>query len=216
MPYTSILLSTAYLAPIEYYAVLVSPIDIILDYNEYFVKQSFRNRCEIRNANGKLSLSIPLSERKNKSITKDIRVSNIVPWQTQHWRAIESAYSRSPYFEFYQDDLQPIYSKKINYLMDFNFMLQEKILELLGIKQNITIAKSYIETQADSFDARNKFTPKKVSSIQFEEYIQVFENKFPFYPNLSILDLLFNMGNEAKEYLHNINLSAEFFDQKIS
>ncbi len=211
MSFTTLLISTAYLAPIEYYANLLPYSKIILEQHEYFVKQSYRNRCELLSANGKLALSIPLQERKNKSLTKDIRIDNSVLWQLQHWKSIQSAYNSSPFFEYFQDDLFPFYQNKTNYLIDFNFEIQEKVSELLGLKNTIQRSEVYQNPNKETCDARNKFTPKVMSTHSFPEYIQVFENKFPFVSNLSILDLLFNLGNESELYLKKLsnNLSSQ-------
>ena len=204
MQSTTILLCTAYLGPAEYYAAMLSHQKIIIEQHEFFVKQSYRNRCEILGANGKMVLSIPLQVRKNKSLTKDIRVDYKTPWQMQHWRAIKSAYSSSPFFEYYQDDLLPYYEKQVEFLLDFNLVIQEKIAELIGIKLNFSLSESYVQEIENKIDARNSFSPKLNSEKIFPNYIQVFENKFPFVPNLSILDLLFNLGNESEIYLRSI------------
>ena len=192
------------MGPAEYYSALLSYQNILLEQHEFFVKQSYRNRCEILGANGKMVLSIPLQERKNKSLTKDIRIDYKTPWQMQHWRAIESAYSSSPFFEYYQDDLFPFYLKQVEFLMDFNLVIQEKIIALIGLKLNFSRSESYIQEIENKIDARNSFSPKLNSEKIFPDYIQVFENKFHFVPNLSILDVLFNLGNESEIYLRSI------------
>lgn len=205
MQAASLLLSTAYLAPAGYYADMLHYPSILIEQHEYFVKQSYRNRCEILTGNGKLGLSIPLQERKNKTRTCEIKIDSKTAWQMQHWRAIESAYNSSPFFEYYQDDLLPFYKKEFDFLIDFNNALQEKMLELMGLSVNIELSKSYVEaTEPYLFDARLIYSPKKVSDKTFPDYIQVFENKFPFIPNLSILDVLFNLGNESEIYLKSI------------
>lgn len=205
MPSKSIVLSTAYFAPAVYYADLIHYPHVLIEQHEHFIKQSYRNRCEILGANGKLSLSIPLQERKNKALTCDIRIDSKTAWQMQHWRAIESAYNSSPFFEYYQDDFLPFYQKQFDFLIDFNHQLQEKMLELIGCKVKIEYSKSYCEINENTqIDARNAYSPKQICEKQFPEYIQVFESKFPFHPNLSILDVLFNLGNESEIYLKSI------------
>mgnify|MGYP003596119724 CR=1 FL=1 len=205
MPSQSIVLSTAYFAPAAYYADLIHYPHVLIEQHEHFIKQSYRNRCEILGANGKLSLSIPLQERKNKALTCDIRIDSKTPWQMQHWRAIESAYNSSPFFEYYQDDFLPFYQKQFEFLIDFNHQLQEKMLELIGCKVKIEYSKAYCEIiEGIQIDARNAYSPKQICKKQFPEYIQVFESKFPFHSNLSILDVLFNLGNESEIYLKSI------------
>jgi hypothetical protein len=202
----SILISTSYFAPIEYYAALYKFQNCWLEKYEFFEKQTYRNRCEILGANGKLALTIPLLNRKNKALTKDIRIDNKTPWQVNHWRTIESAYSSSPFFEYFCDDLLPFYSMQFEFLFEFNMALQLKMTELLGLKINCNYTSEYKQASAEQRDFRNNFSPKIISKTQFTKYIQVFENKFDFIPNLSILDLLFNLGNESEDYLKSIQL----------
>ncbi|MBL0048006.1 MAG: WbqC family protein [Bacteroidetes bacterium] len=204
MQHDSILLSTAYFAPAEYYSELLAHQTIHIEQHEFFLKQTFRNRCEILAANGKQTLSIPLQERKNKSLTKDIRIDYKTPWQLQHWRSISSAYNASPFFEFYQDDLFPLFERKFDFLLDLNQAAQEKILEIMGIKIKTLLTPHYDAEPESITDARNLFTPKIKSQKNFPPYIQVFENKYEFVPNLSILDALFNLGNECEYYLRSI------------
>ncbi len=200
----AILLSTAYLAPANYFAALLSHPIVIIEAHEYFVKQSYRNRCEILGANGKQVLSIPLLNRKNKSLTKDIRIDTKTAWQMQHWRSIESAYNSSPFFEYYQDELLPLFEKKFDFLLDFNAELQETILQLLEIKLAVHYTKEYVTEFDTCWDARNHFSPKQKVENTLPPYIQVFENKFEFIPNLSILDVLFNLGNESEAYFRSL------------
>lgn len=204
MPHNTILLSSAYLAPAEYYYELLSHQTIHIEQHEFFIKQTYRNRCEILGANGKQTLSVPLKERKNKSLTKDIRIDYKTPWQMQQWRSISSAYNASPFFEYYQDDLFPLFEKKFDFLLDLNQAAQEKIFEIMGIKIKTLLTEQYEVEPHSTQDARNHFSPKIKSKKNFPPYIQVFENKYEFVPNLSILDVLFNLGNECEYYLRSI------------
>jgi hypothetical protein len=197
----SICLSTAYLAPIEYYMALYEADTIQLEQHEYYEKQSYRNRCNIAAANGQMALTIPIEKLGGvKILTRDIRISEHNDWQIHHWRSIESAYNSTPFFEYYKDDFQPFYEKKWTFLWDFNQEIQVKALELLDFKP-ITILTEEYKTKIDDniLDLRNSIHPKKENSIiHFKTYYQVFEQKFGFISNLSIIDLLFNMGNEAQ------------------
>ena len=192
------LLSTAYLAPIEYYVVLANSERILLEQHEYYQKQSYRNRCRIATANGIMDLSIPV-DSAGKTPIRDLRISDHNNWQTHHWRSIETAYNSSPFFEYYADDFRPFFEKKWLFLWDFNLALLNKTLELLDIETKIELTEQYKPETSDNFlDLRAAIHPKKEISLLLKPYYQVFETKFGFMPNMSIIDLLFNMANEAQ------------------
>ena len=199
------LLSTAYLAPISYYAILLQDPNCRIELNEHFIKQSIRNRCDIYGANGKLRLSIPKQRKgSSKTIIENLKISYRNNWQKQHWNAIESAYNSSPFFEYYKDELKPFFEEKEEYLVNFNSKLQNAILSMLQQENMIKNTTEYLH-KGDFFDLRN-YTWKLKNQ---EKYDQVFMEKQGFIPNLSILDLLFNLGPESIDYLHNIDLSIE-------
>ena len=192
------ILSTAYLAPIEYYVVLANSERILLEQHEYYQKQSYRNRCRIATANGIMDLSIPV-DSAGKTPIRDLRISDHNNWQTHHWRSIETAYNSSPFFEYYADDFRPFFEKKWLFLWDFNLALLNKTLELLDIETKIELTEQYKPETSDNFlDLRAAIHPKKEISLLLKPYYQVFETKFGFMPNMSIIDLLFNMANEAQ------------------
>lgn len=203
-----ILLSTAYMAPIEYFAFLVQKQDCFIDIEEHFIKQTYRNRCTIATAHGPLSLSIPVIKKNgNHTLVKDIGISYAENWQQNHWLAIVSAYNHSPFFLYYQDELYPFFGKKYNYLAEFNFDLTMVLLNILEINSPVQQTSKYIATnQSGIIDLRNVIHPKIESQTNFEEYIQVFGDRHGFIPNLSILDLLFNLGPQSNEYLRTIIL----------
>ena len=199
------LLSTAYLAPISYYAILLQDPNCRIELHEHFIKQSIRNRCDIYGANGKLRLSIPKQRKgSSKTIIENLKISYRNNWQKQHWNAIESAYNSSPFFEYYKDDLKPFFEEKEEYLVNFNSKLQNAILSMLQQENIIKNTTEYLH-KGDFFDLRNYTWKLKNQEI----YDQVFMEKQGFIPNLSILDLLFNLGPESIDYLHNIDLSIE-------
>lgn len=203
------ILPPAYLGNIFYYANLVSR-QCIIDRDAHYIKQTYANRCRIITSNGTHDLIIPVVKPESHTPLRDIRISDHLPWQQLHWRAIESAYSSSPFFEYFRDDYMPFFEKKQIFLIDFNMAIQQKTLELLNFKDtNISLSDHYIkDTTSDTIDYRETLNPKKFDvslycNLQYP-YYQVFDDRFGFTPNLSVIDLLFNMGNEARIYLRNI------------
>jgi len=203
----NILLSTAYLPPIEYMGALMKSENVTIEKEETYPKQTYRNRCRILSANGILDLSIPVNKvNGNNTKTKDITILNSDRWFVNHWRAINSAYSGSPFFLYYKDDLKEFYTGKYENLLEFNTELTNKLLNLIGIVCKLKYSDLFTLPNEMSYDARYSITPKtEVDSLYYNEYTQVFSNKFSFIPNLSIIDLLFNLGPEAKEYLNQYN-----------
>lgn len=205
------LVSSLYLGPIGYYALLSTSDTIYIEQHEHFHKQTYRNRANIYGPNGLQSMIIPV-RYKNHTPMKDVQIAYDFDWQKQHWRTLESAYRNSPYFEFYESDLSLFYKKRFTLLIEFNEAIHKKILELLEIKTNIQYTSSYIAHPPQLQDFRETFHPKKDvapspkvegwgEDFYLKPYSQVFENKFGFLPNLSIIDLLFNQGPHASEYL---------------
>jgi len=196
----NICLTSAYLAPVEYYSAMAKADIVFLEHCEFYEKQSYRNRCNIAGANGQLALTIPVEKSKgSRMLTRDVRISEHNDWQLQHWRSIESAYNSTPFFEYYKDDLIPFYEKNWTFLWDFNTEIQTKLLELLDLQIDIQLTKEYkVDFDENVQDVRNTIHPKKETEVgSFKTYYQVFEQRFGFIPNLSSIDLLFNMGNES-------------------
>ena len=197
------LIPTAYLGPISYYAILLQKANCIIEQHEYFVKQSIRNRCNIYGANGKLRLTIPkIREKSNKTIINNIKISNEEKWQKIHWNAIESAYNSSPFFKYYKDELRDFYHKKEMFLMNFNNKLQNIMLKFLQVDREQIYSNEYNNT-GEFKDLRNY----KFDINNIPRYDQVFMEKHGFIANLSILDLLFNLGPESLDYLYNIEIN---------
>lgn len=202
----SILLPTAYLPPIQYYSKLIAYPEIIIEHFEHFPKQTYRNRTYIYSPNGKQNLVVPLKSRTERTLTKDIRICYNDPWQKLHWRSFEAAYRRSPYFEYYEDDLRPFYTEpKFEFLIDLNMALIEFINTSLKINCAPQPTSTYEKEYKEMDDYRSTISPKKELSsdttFKVKEYSQVFDNKHGFIPNLSIVDLLFNHGPRSVEYL---------------
>lgn len=203
-----VLLSVAYFPPIQYYNKLLKYNNIIIEQYEWYPKQSYRNRCCIYGANGLQNLSIPVEKGiSRKTHTKDIRIAYHENWQKNHWKSIESAYRSSPFFEFYEDDFRVFYQKKIKFLLDFDMQLMNEINEHIGIRPKISFTNEFIENS--TFDDYRKTIHPKVDTQYVDqcftttEYHQVFSRKHGFLPNLSILDLMCNLGSETIDYLDN-------------
>lgn len=195
----TVYLSTAYLAPVQYYCKLFSFESTVIEKAENYQKQTYRNRCLIATANGIQALSIPIEKPKTeKCLTKDIRISNHGEWRHLHWNAIVSGYGMSPFFEYYQDDFAPFYEQKFEFLFDFNKQLTQMICNLLDIQPAISYSSDYATSVINDF--RENIRPKHPGidrTFSPKPYYQVFQQKYGFIPNLSIIDLLFNMGPES-------------------
>ncbi len=201
------LFTTAYFAPLSYYVHWVSAQGIYIEMQDNYQKQTYRNRCYIYGANGKLMLNIPVEHAKGKRLqTKDVRICNQQDWQKTHWKSICTAYMSSPYFEFYEDDLYPFFRKKEKYLIDLNFKINQLVCSILEIEMSAQKTCKYIEHPQNILDLREVIHPKKELNMEFKAYTQVFSNKYGFIPNLSILDLIFCEGNNAMSYLLKSNV----------
>ncbi len=194
------LLSTAYLPPITWIVAVCQADKVLVEQWEHYQKQSYRNRCHIAAANGIMPMSIPVEHnKKEKVLTRDVRISEHSDWQRQHWRSLESAYRTSPFFEYYADDYAPFYHQKYEFLLDFNQQILDKTLELLNINKEFHLTDDYTSEYAVPVcDLRETIHPKRKDDFQAKRYYQVFEEKHGFLANLSVIDLLFNMGNEAQ------------------
>ena len=197
-----ILLPVFYLPPISWFSVFLEPEnEIIFEQFENFPKQTFRNRANIYGANGKLSLIIPMNHNRTRVI-KDIEVSTREKWQKLHWKSIKTAYQTTPYFEFYEDQLEEIYTFKTKSLLEFNLLALKVIQKILKTEKKYAFSSEYF-AEPDAVDYRGHFSAKQDSGQVFEEYYQSFSDKFGFLPNLSILDLICNKGPEALTYIKN-------------
>jgi hypothetical protein len=206
IPLNSILSST-YFGPVQWYQKLAHSDTVYLEQHDHFIKQTYRNRCVIATTQGPQALTVPVESpqglRIDKTEMKDVRISDHGSWRHLHWQALQSAYGESPFFEFYADDLHPFFEKHWDYLFDFNLAIMQKMCELLDIEPHIELTEEYMQPDGmvDYRDAIRPKHPLPDASFTPRPYYQVYQQKFGFLPNLSILDLLFNEGNEAVLYL---------------
>jgi hypothetical protein len=176
---------------------------IYLDIYEIYRKMSFRNRCLIAGAQGVISLSVPLQEGRNQQLPMNaVLIAQSENWRDRHFKSIQSAYNRSPFFDHYRDELASIYEKRSDYLADWNLHCLNWMIEKLQWKAKVRLTESIIPFGSGEVDdRRNRVLPKNYSQWTPVKYRQVFEERTGFFPNLSILDLLFNAGPEAGEWL---------------
>ena len=204
-PMSHFLLPSCYLAPLPYYSILLNSASCSIDEHEYFVKQSYRNRCEIYGANGKLKLIVPLHHEKEKTPHQLKRISYAEPWQKNHWKSIESAYRSSPYFEFFEEELKNIFFTKHEFLFQMNRSVLLTIMKLMKAENNIEFSTSWERNPDKKIDMRSELHGNSsFIKIPNDNYYQVFAQRMGFIPNLSIIDLLFNTGLEGKKILAGI------------
>ena len=206
---TTVLLSTAYLAPVEYYTKLLAYDRIRIEQYDHYQKQTYRNRCTIASPSGPLALTVPTVKPSTlKCFTRDIRISDHGNWRHLHWNALESAYNHTPFFEYYKDDFRPFYEQRYEFLTDFNEALCRLVCSLIDFSPSLERTADYMVQPPDTDDFRERIHPKKDfrtedPAFQPCPYYQVFQEKLGFLPNLSIIDLLFNMGPESLLVLRN-------------
>ena len=173
-----------YLAPVSYYSALFRAEEAMIEVNDHYRKQTLRNRCMIDSPQGALALSIPVVKPEPHALMRDIRISDHGNWRHLHWNALQSSYRQSPFFEYYADDFAPFYEKKWDFLCDFNEDLLRLVCSLIDIDTPISRTDAYAGEQP-AFPQAEK------------PYYQVFARKHGFLQDLSIVDLLFNMGKEG-------------------
>lgn len=201
----NILLHPTYFPNIAHFVGIENAQSLLFEVEDNYQKQTFRNRTTIYAANGALILSIPVVfTQKNRQKFKDVKIANDTHWQSKHWKSLQSAYRTSPFFEFYEDDLRQLFIDEEKYLLDFNFKCIDIIFDCLQLDLKFTKTESYQKTVEDKTDLRHLVNTRQQQ--QFSNYTQVFDNKHGFINNLSILDLLFNEGTNALNYLQSQKL----------
>ena len=204
---THTLLPLAYAGPIAHWIPICKQQPILWEAEDFYQKQTYRNRMEIHAANGKLMLSIPIQHLgyDGRQNYKDVQIANEYPWQRNHWLSLKTAYQSSPFFEYYEDDIAPLYQIPYKSLFAFNKQVMETISELLQIQAPKGTTSTY-EKDSPHHDLRKLIDAKTVKTTAVLEYTQVFSDKNGFIPNLSILDLLFNMGPQTVPILQSQSL----------
>ncbi len=202
-----IILSTAYFPPIEYFARVLKSDSVRIETHENYRKQSYRNRCHIYSPNGLHPLVVPVERGSfHKVPIMDLRIDYSSPWQQLHLKSLQAAYRSSAFYEFYIDEIEEVISNNFKLLTDLNQAIIVKMLDLLEFEKKILFTDTYLKDYGDEIDFRDKIDPKcKTIMPGFNpgNYFQVFISKYEFIPNLSILDLIFNMGTESYNYLNN-------------
>jgi len=196
-----LLLSTAYFPPVSYFSLIRNAEKVLIEQEENYPRQTFRNRCSILASGGIMDLSVPVSkEGRIKIPTRDVTIDYSKRWQQVHLRALLSAYNRSPYFQYYFEYLETSLLKNHKFLLDLNNELLLKCMEIINLKKPVSLTSTFVPVSEDENDYRYKIKPGTEPLIRTKPYIQVFGNN-SFVPGLSILDLIFNTGPEAADYL---------------
>lgn len=199
----SILIHPTYFPNVASFVAMLQADTILFEFEDNFLKQTYRNRAYIYGANGKLALNIPVvHSQKNRQKYKDVKIFNEEKWQANHWKSLISAYRTSPFFEYYEDELKPLFNIEATHILDFNLKCFNTICECLQLDLNIAQTTSF-EKDTSAFDFRHLVNAKKEQPFEFTPYTQVFTNKHGFINNLSILDLLFNEGPNTLSYLES-------------
>ena len=204
---TTALLQTTYFGPVQWYQKLKRYDHCVIEQYDSYQKQTYRNRCVIATANGLQALTVPVDHSPltiDHVQCKDLRISDHNQWRRVHWNALQSAYSESPFFEYYADDIRPFFEQKYEFLIDFNEAIRQKMCELLDIETSVSYSSGFMVQDSGFMDFREVIHakhPQDDPEFQPRSYWQVFQHRYGFQPNLSILDLLFCMGPEAVFYL---------------
>lgn len=198
-----VVLPMFYLPPAEYFAKINTHRNsILVEREEHFPKQTYRNRAHIYSPDGVLALVVPVVKgSKNHTRIKDVKISYDFDWQRLHWQSLQACYRRSAYFEYYEDDLAPFYEKQIPFLFDFNEELLRFLLKAVKIPAEYSYTTQYEPAYPGMDDCRENIHPKKSFAFNQKPYFQLFEERKGFIPNLSIIDLLFSQGPHAAGYL---------------
>jgi len=199
-----ILISTAYLPPLDYFYLLINAGEILLEACENYIKKTYRNRCYILSAHGPHLLSVPVYEgSRHKVPVMEVRIDYSKRWQQVHLRAIVSSYRCSPYFEYFYEPLEKIINTKYEFLWDLNMELLISLLKMMKMKKKLKLTKEFDIPSEQPYDFRYRLEPGR-NLFEYKSYLQVFSANTGFVPNLSIIDLIFNQGPDAGSYLMSV------------
>ena len=203
-----IILHPTYFPNISHFVSILNAEHLVFEVQDNYQKQTYRNRTNIYGANGKLALNTPIKHtHKNRQLYKDVKIANDTNWQLLHWKSLQSAYRTSPFFEFYEDDFEPLFNTKYSNILDFNLKCLNVVFDCLQLDLNYKTTSQYQKEIPNSLDLRFLVNARKEKEIPFAPYTQVFSNKYGYINNLSILDLLFNEGTNALSYLESQTLA---------
>ncbi|WP_026914821.1 WbqC family protein [Christiangramia portivictoriae] len=208
-----VLLHPSYFGPVSQWVAFTKAEAVVFESEDNYQKQTYRNRMYIYDANGKLTLNIPIKHsaalglpKSTRQKYRDIQIENAFPWQLQHWRAFKASYQTSPFFEFYEDELQPLYDNTFKYLLDFNYRCMEFVADALQVEWSFDQTADYVLHPEGMRDHRALVNAKSDAGFMSHRYPQVFEDKKGFINNLCVLDLIFNEGPASLAYLQEQNL----------
>lgn len=205
-----ILVHPTYFPSIVQMAAIVQAESVVFETDDNYQKQTYRNRAYIAHTNGRLALNVPIkhSAHGERQKTKEVRVENNFPWQSQHWKSLQTAYRTSPFFEFYEDELEPLFTNRVDRLMDHNFQIFDTLCDLLGFSCSYSKSEEYFKNPKEQ-DLRYLVEAKTKKAYTLEPYSQVLEAHHGNLKNLSVLDLLFNQGPNALNYLESQQINFD-------
>jgi len=209
-----VLLSSAYFPTIHWMAIAIQSERLAIEYYETYPKQTYRNRCTIATSSGILNLTVPANRIDgNHTLTKNICIDSTTNWQQLHWRSILTAYNKAPYFLYYRDLFEPLFREKHTTLIDMNNEVLRLLFQALNISAPKIMHTEHFDPKPEYLDFRNLILPKQKNTASFltetPRYIQVFEERYGYIPNLSSIDLIFNTGPDALNYLLKIRIEQE-------
>jgi len=198
----NILIHPTYFPSIATFVAIAKADKVVIEVQDNYQKQTYRNRCYIYGANGKLQLSIPVVfSQLNRQKYSAVKITNAYNWQDNHWKSLESAYRTSPFFEYYADEIRPLFTETYHTLLAFNLKCFKVVCSCIQLNIALSETKLFEKKTKALIDYRGLVNAKKENTIALTPYIQVFNNKHGYINNLSILDLLFNEGPNAINYL---------------
>lgn len=196
------LLSTAYLPPAEYFFRIADAGKALIEKEENYIKQTYRNRCYILSASGPQALTVPVYQGSlHKIPVKDIRIDYTKRWQQVHLGALAAAYGSSPFFMYYFESIEKIILQNHEFLLDLNMDLVRAVIKMIKLDAEISYTDFFLPAEKTENDFRNTITPKRKSGYQPKPYIRVFNTAGGYGWRLSIADILFNLGPDTAGHL---------------